>query len=70
MNELSPEALLQLKNELSQIGAYLPENKAPYIWDMFVKLNGVHENRPCTCASAGGHWKRAIDFLHDYAKNR
>ena len=70
MNELSPEALLQLKNELSQIGAYLPENKAPYIWDTFNYIRGEQEMRPCTCASAGGHWKRAIDFLHDYAKNR
>ena len=70
MNELSSEALLQLKNELSQIGAYLPENKAPYIWDTFNQIRGENEMRPCTCASAGGHWKRAIDFLHDYAKNR
>jgi hypothetical protein len=70
MNELSPEALLELKNELSQIGAYLPENKAPYIWNTFNQIRGENEMRPCTCASAGGHWKRAIDFLHDYAKNR
>lgn len=70
MNELSPEQLLQLKNELSQIGAYLPENKAPYIWDTFNHIRDVQEPRPCMCASAGGHWKRAIDFLHDYAKNK
>ena len=70
MNELNPEALLQLKNELSQIGAYLPENKVPYIWDTFNHIRGEQEMRPCTCASAAGHWKRAIDFLHDYAKNR
>jgi hypothetical protein len=70
MNELSPEALLELKNELSQIGSYLPENKTPYIWNTFNHIRGEQEPRPCTCASAGGHWKRAIDFLHDYAKNR
>ena len=70
MNELNSEALLQLKNELSQIGSYLPENKAPYIWSTFNYINEANEPQPCTCASAGGHWKRAIDFLHDYAKNR
>ena len=70
MNELSPEQLLELKNELSSIGAYLPENKAPYIWNTFNQIRGEQEPRPCMCASAGGHWKRAIDFLHDYAKNR
>jgi hypothetical protein len=70
MNELSPEALLELKNELSKIGAYLPESKAPYIWNTFNHIRGEQEPKPCMCASAGGHWKRAIDFLHDYAKNR
>ena len=65
-----PFGFTELKEVVEGLGAYLPENKAPYIWDMFVKLNGVHENRPCTCASAGGHWKRAVDFLLNYVKNK
>ena len=70
MNELTEEEFTQLKEFVQSLGAYLPEDKAPYIWDMFVRLNGVHENRPCTCSSAGGHWKRAIDFLLNYVKNK
>jgi hypothetical protein len=68
--ELTEQEFTKLKEVVQGLGAYLPEDKAPYIWDMFVKLNGVHENRPCTCASAGGHWKRAVDFLLNYVKNK
>ena len=68
--ELTPEQLQELKDTLSGIGAYLPENKVPYIWDTFNHVRDEQEPRPCTCASAAGHWKRAIDFLHDYVKNR
>jgi hypothetical protein len=44
--ELTEQEFKELKETVEGLGAYLPENKAPYIWDMFVKLNGVHENRP------------------------
>ena len=70
MNELNSEALLQLKNELSQIGAYLPENKANYIWNTYKAITDSNELQPCMCASAGGHWKRAVDFLHNYIKEK
>lgn len=70
MKELNPEELQILKDTLKDIGAYLPENKAPYIWDTFNHIREEQEPRPCTCNSSAGHWKRAVDFLHDYAKNR
>jgi hypothetical protein len=25
---------------------------------------------PCTCASAAGHWKRAVDHIHTWVKER
>lgn len=70
MRELNPEELQTLKDTLKDIGAYLPENKAPYIWNTFNYIREEHEPQPCTCSSSAGHWKRAVDFLHDYAKNR
>lgn len=70
MKELNPEELQILKDTLKDIGAYLPENKAPYIWDTFNHIRGMQEARPCMCSSSAGHWKRAVDFLFDYAKQR
>jgi hypothetical protein len=68
--ELTTEQLQELKDTLNDIGAYLPENKAPYIWNTYKLIQESNEPQPCMCASAGGHWKRAVDFLHDYIKNK
>jgi hypothetical protein len=70
MKDLNPEQLQELKDTLKDIGAYLPENKAPYIWDTFNHIREESEMRPCMCSSSGRHWKRAIDFLHDYIKDK
>jgi hypothetical protein len=67
---LSLEEFQALDSTLISIGAYLPENKAPYIWDNFNRVRGENEPRPCTCGSAGAHWKRAVDYLHNWVKER
>jgi hypothetical protein len=67
---LTDEELNQLKEFLSSIKDYLPEDKTVYVWDLFNRLRGENENRPCNCGSAGAHWGRAIKFLRDYIKER
>jgi hypothetical protein len=59
-----------LDSVVSSLGAYLPENQAPYIWDNFNKVRGEKEQRPCTCKSSAGHWKRAVDYLTNWVKER
>lgn len=68
--ELTEIQLQELKDTLKEITTRLPENKAPYIWNTFNHIRDEHEPQPCTCASSGAHWKRAIDFLNDYIKTR
>ena len=68
--ELNEEQYAELKQTLSEIGAYLPENKTNYIWNTFNAIRDEHEVQPCTCASSGKHWKRAIDSLHEYVTKR
>jgi hypothetical protein len=67
---LTDEEYLNLKNTIASIGNHLPENLAPYIWDLFNRLRGENENRPCTCGSAGAHWGRAVKYLRDYIKEK
>lgn len=67
---LSLQEFQELNATITSLGAYLPENKAPYVWDMFNRLRGENEQRPCTCASSGAHWKRAVDYLHNWIKER
>ena len=68
--ELTKEQLNELKETLSGIGSHLPENKANYIWNTFNHIRNESERQPCMCGSAGGHWKRAVEFLNDYVKNK
>lgn len=68
--ELTPEQLEELKGTLKQITTRLPEDKAHYIWNTFNHIRGQNEPRPCLCGSSGAHWKRAVDFLNDYIKNK
>ncbi|CAB4215401.1 hypothetical protein UFOVP1475_13 [uncultured Caudovirales phage] len=73
MNKFHPltaEEFDELDKTISQIGAYLPENKANYIWNNFNKLRDAVEPQPCTCASSGNHWKRAMDYLWNWVKDR
>lgn len=68
--ELTVEQLQELKGELGQITTRLPENKAHYIWNTFNHIRNEQEPMPCMCGSSGAHWKRAVDFLNDYVKNK
>jgi hypothetical protein len=67
---LTLEEFNELDKTIGGLGAYLPENLAPYIWDNFNKLRNENEPRPCTCKSSGANWKRAVDYLLDWTKQR
>lgn len=67
---LTEEQFIELKSFIKTIGAYLPENQAPYVWNTFNHIRGEREPQPCTCASSGAHWKRAIDFLFNWVKEK
>jgi len=67
---LTEAEFIQLKDFIKNIGAYLQENHAPYVWNTFNHIRGEREPQPCTCASSGAHWKRAIDFLFNWVKER
>jgi len=68
--EFSKEEIQQIKDNLSQIGSHIPNNLASWVWGTYLKISGHNENQPCSCGSAGKHWKRAVDtisaFIRDY----
>ena len=72
-NNLEPltiEEFDELNRFITDLGAYIPENKVGYVWGMYNKLNETNEPQPCTCASAAGHWRRAVNYLHTFVKDR
>jgi hypothetical protein len=68
--ELTEVQLEELKGTLKQITTRLPEDKAHYVWNTYNHIRGEREPMPCLCGSSGGHWRRAVEFLNDYIKNR
>ena len=67
---LSQEEFIDLREFITTLGPYLPDNKAPYVWGMFNRLRNENEPQPCTCPSSAGHWKRAINYLFDWVNKR
>jgi hypothetical protein len=67
---LSREEYQRLKDVIRNVNQHLPENQAPFVWDMFNRLRGMNETRPCTCASAGSHWARAVEHLRNWLKDK
>lgn len=60
----------ELKEIMAGIGFNLPENRLPYIWDMYNRLRAKTEPRPCACQSAAPHWIGAVNYLNNWLKER
>jgi len=63
---LNEQQFNELKNTLADIKDYIHESKMSYIWNTFKLVSGSIENQPCSCASAAGHWVRAVNALRDF----
>jgi hypothetical protein len=65
---LSEDEFKQVKERLSLITTHLPKDDYTLrlIWSSYVKVTGVQQPQPCTCASAGGLWLGAVDTLRKY----
>lgn len=55
---------------ISKVSSHLPENDAPFIWNMYNDTRGVNERQPCTCASSGRYWGDAVSHLRLWLRER
>lgn len=69
VGNLTLDEFHKLESELKNITTRIPDNLMPYIWDMYLKVSGTQENRPCGCQSAAGLWIKAIDTLRNFVNN-
>lgn len=56
----------ELVDKLKEVTNYLPENLMSYVWNLYKRIENTNEPQPCGCASAGGHWKKAVEVLRNY----
>lgn len=67
---LSIEEFKEVASVVDSITTHVPHDKATYIWSKFNRIRGTQESQPCTCASAGKHWGRAVDGLREFINQR
>jgi hypothetical protein len=67
---LTTPQYLELKEFLSNLGSNLPTDKLSYVWNTYNAVRNMKENQPCGCGSAAGMWRRAIDELSAWVKEK
>jgi len=67
---LTTPQYLELKDFLTNLGHTLPTDKLSYVWNNYNAVRGMKEKQPCGCGSAAGMWKRAVDELNAWVKER
>ena len=59
----------ELKEVIDSIGAYIPHDRMAYIWSNHNKILKTNEGQPCSCGSAAGHWRRAVETIRNFITN-
>jgi hypothetical protein len=65
---LTEEQIIKLRNDLSIVGNYLPENLLGEFWNYCNLIRGERAPQPCTCKSSAGLWGNCVQTLRDYIK--
>lgn len=60
----------ELKTIVNNITTHIPNDKMVYIWNNYKKLTGSTEATPCSCGSAAGHWKRAVETIRNFISQK
>lgn len=67
---LTEDEFTELKGFLDNLGHNLPTDKTNYVWNNYNAIRRMSEKQPCNCGSAASMWKRAIDELREWVKER
>ena len=57
---------IELKTILESISTHIPNDKMGWVWNNYKMVAKTNEPQPCSCGSAAGHWRRAVEGLRDF----
>ncbi len=60
------EELTEMKEVMTSLGHYLPENRMSQIWNWYKTITNSNEPQPCSCKSSAGLWVKAVDVVRNY----
>ena len=63
------EEFKELKTIADSITTFIPNDKAGWVWDNYLKINPKGGSRPCTCGSAAKYWKEAMDTIKNFVSS-
>jgi len=69
MNPFAPYTEMEyneLKAIVDSITTHIPNDKMNFIWNNYKTITGSREATPCSCGSAAGHWRRAVDEIKNF----
>jgi hypothetical protein len=66
MHPYTEEEYKELKAVMDLIITHIPTDKVGFIWNNYKKITGSREAQPCTCGSAAGHWRRAVEEIKSF----
>jgi len=69
MNKYHPytEAeFMELKGIVESITTHIPNDKMGWVWSNHNRICRTNEPQPCSCGSAAGHWKRAVETIRNF----
>jgi len=67
---LSEEEFIELKAQLIDIKAFLPEHLMGPFWEKCNRIRGERINQPCSCGSAAGLWGDCVSVLRTFVNER
>lgn len=56
----------EVKRVLNDITTHIPNDKMSWVWSNYLKVTKTTEPQPCSCGSAAGHWRRAVEGLREF----
>ena len=60
------EEYRELKATTDAITTHIPNDKMGWVWNNYKKITKSNEPQPCSCGSAAGHWRRAVDEIRNF----
>ena len=61
---------MELKTIAATFRDTLPTDKLNWAWNNYKKITGSTEGQPCGCGSAAAHWKKAVDAINEFIRNK
>lgn len=66
----TPEEWTHLKNVMSSIHHYIPEQHMGLVWNAYQRIEKVNTMQPCNCPRTAHYWVTAVNTINNFIKEQ